>query len=167
MYAYANDVDHTKFDRFLYYRALAKYHDEQFALYLNVGRGFNDKKYHLYDITKQIRDTADRINGLERPKPNEGYALTNGISNKSIPLETDLSTVSTKKVENGKASRELDTDYLSAAERGDMETAQRMVEIMKPYENILPTDKEGKTLVKNGSYDISVEIQRFVLEHFN
>ena len=30
------------------------------------------------------RDTADRINGLERPKPNEGYALKNGISNKSI-----------------------------------------------------------------------------------
>ena len=29
-------------------------------------------------------DTADRINGLERPKPNEGYALKNGISNKSI-----------------------------------------------------------------------------------
>ena len=25
------------------------------------------------------KDTADRINGLERPKPNEGYALTNGI----------------------------------------------------------------------------------------
>ena len=31
-----------------------------------------------------IRDTADRINGLERPKPNEGYALTNAISNNSI-----------------------------------------------------------------------------------
>ena len=30
------------------------------------------------------KDTADRINGLERPKPNEGYALTNGISNNSI-----------------------------------------------------------------------------------
>ena len=30
------------------------------------------------------KDTADRINGLERPKPNEGYALTNDISDKSI-----------------------------------------------------------------------------------
>ena len=29
-------------------------------------------------------DTADRINGLERPKPNEGYALQNGISINSI-----------------------------------------------------------------------------------
>ena len=29
-------------------------------------------------------DTADRINGLERPKPNEGYAQRNGISISSI-----------------------------------------------------------------------------------
>lgn len=36
-------------------------------------------------ITNKIKDTADRINGLERPKPNEGYALKNGISSKSIP----------------------------------------------------------------------------------
>ena len=35
----------------------------------------NDGKYHIYDITNRIRDTAHRINGVERPKPNEGYAL--------------------------------------------------------------------------------------------
>ena len=29
-------------------------------------------------------DTANRINGFERPKPNEGYALENDISNDSI-----------------------------------------------------------------------------------
>ena len=42
--------------------------------------------YHKFSKKSTIikRDTADRINGLERPKPNEGYALTNGISNKSI-----------------------------------------------------------------------------------
>lgn len=33
----------------------------------------------------------------------------------------------------------------------------RMVDKMKPYANILPQDKVGKTLVKNGSYDVSVE----------
>lgn len=38
---------------------------------------------------KKTRDTADRINGLERPKPNEGYALTNGISDNSIPQESE------------------------------------------------------------------------------
>ena len=32
-----------------------------------------------------------------------------------------------------------------------------MVNEMKPYANILPQDKVGKTLVKNGSYDVSVE----------
>lgn len=26
------------------------------------------------------QDTANRINGLERPKPNEGYALKNDVS---------------------------------------------------------------------------------------
>lgn len=33
----------------------------------------------------------------------------------------------------------------------------RMVDKMIPYANILPQDKVGKTLVKNGSYDVSVE----------
>ena len=41
-----------------------------------------------------------------------------------------------------------------------------MVEIMKPYENILPTDKVGKTLVKNGSYDISVENTTICIKRF-
>ncbi len=44
--------------------------------------------FHLYDITQKIRDTADRMNGLERPKPNEGYALRNGISNKRVTSST-------------------------------------------------------------------------------
>ena len=30
------------------------------------------------------KDTADRMNGLERPKPNEGYALTNGVFTASV-----------------------------------------------------------------------------------
>ena len=37
----------------------------------------------LIDST-MVKDTADRINGLERPKPNEGYALKNGIFNNGI-----------------------------------------------------------------------------------
>ena len=49
------------------------------------GPGVND----YLNTTNKIRDTADRINGLERPKPNEGYALTNGISNNSIPQESE------------------------------------------------------------------------------
>lgn len=36
-------------------------------------------------MRKKEKDTADRTNGLERPKPNEGYALGNGVSNTKIP----------------------------------------------------------------------------------
>ena len=34
---------------------------------------------------QKIRDTANRINGFERPKPNEGYAQENDVSTHSIP----------------------------------------------------------------------------------
>lgn len=85
LYAYDNNAEHNKFDQFLYYQAMVRYADEEFPLYLNVGRGLNDKKYHIYDITKKIRDTANRTNGFLRPKPNEGYAIENDISNNSIP----------------------------------------------------------------------------------
>lgn len=46
----------------------------------------NDWLYHLYDITKKIRDTADRINGLERPV---GNALESNISINSIGNEIE------------------------------------------------------------------------------
>ena len=39
-----------------------------------------------------------------------------------------MSTQNSKNVPEGKASRELDTEYLSAVERGDMKAAQRMVD---------------------------------------
>ena len=80
LYAEDRNVQHNKFKYFCYYVANVKYGDETFPIYLNVGLGINDNAYHLYDITNRIRDTADRINGLERPKPKEGYALTNGVS---------------------------------------------------------------------------------------
>ena len=61
----------------------------------NVGRSKNDGVYHLYDITKKIRDTADRINGLERPKSNEGYAYISGVSNTNVAQNTtDVNTQS-------------------------------------------------------------------------
>lgn len=50
------------------------------------------------DLSKKIRDTADRMNGLERPKPNEGYALENDISNRSISdSEENVKTFDEKK----------------------------------------------------------------------
>lgn len=89
---YAQDLnaDHNKFDSFLYYQANVKFGNEIFPVYLNIGKAKNDGKYHIYDITNKIKDTADRINGLERPKPNEGYALKNGISNNSVHQNSEI-----------------------------------------------------------------------------
>ena len=49
------------------------------------------------DVVGYKENTADRINGLERPKPNEGYAIKNGVSNDSIinPQEVVKETHST------------------------------------------------------------------------
>ena len=84
LYAEYPNAEHNKFDYFYYYKIDVRYGSKIYPIYLNVGRGKTDAKYHLYDITKKIRDTAGRINGLERPKPNEGYALKNDVSNNRI-----------------------------------------------------------------------------------
>ena len=84
IYAQDTNAEHNKFNQFFYYVANVRIGVETFPVYLNVGKAKNDGTYHIYDITNKIKDTADRINGLERPKPNEGYALKNGISNNSI-----------------------------------------------------------------------------------
>ena len=55
--------------------------------YFFGGRAKNDGKFHIYDITNKIRDTADRMNGLERPV---GNALTNGIPANSIAHPNDI-----------------------------------------------------------------------------
>ena len=57
--------------------------------------------------------------------------------------------------------RKYVADGLSRISSEELEKAiadtAHMVNEMKPYANILPQDKVGKTLVKNGSYDVSVE----------
>jgi hypothetical protein len=68
-----------------------RYKTETKPLYVNVGQAFNDGKYHIYDITQKIKDTANRINGLERPKPNEGYAQKNDVSNEIISKNIEKS----------------------------------------------------------------------------
>ena len=109
LYAEDKNVKHDKFNYFCYYKATVRYGNETFSLYLNVGKGINDGKYHIYDITKKIRDTADRINGLERPKPNEGYALENDISNNSISQNTE--NVNTDSENN--SLRDSDIEFMS------------------------------------------------------
>ena len=45
------------------------------------------------------KDTADRMNGLERPKPNEGYALENDVSNNRVTEKPPV--VNTQSMQNG------------------------------------------------------------------
>ena len=127
-YAYAGNVEHPKFDYFYYYKANVRYGEDVFPIYLNVGRAINDGKWHIYDLTNKIRDTADRINGLERPKPNEGYALTNGISEDRIAQTKPKVNSKSKKSSDERLALPEDSKYLDAVNRGDMETAQRMVD---------------------------------------
>ena len=87
LYAEDNNVEHNKFNYFCYYRAFVRVGKDIVPVYLNVGKGINDGKYHVYDITNKIRDTAHRINGVERPKPNEGYALQTVSHDYTVPQD--------------------------------------------------------------------------------
>ena len=122
VYAEENDVDHNKFNHFLYYESIVKYDGEVFPLYLNVGKGINDGKYHLYDITKKIRDTANRINGLERPKPNEGYAQENDISTNNISQKTKIvNSKFSDRDPNAVSNRTLLANALESVAQNDIE----------------------------------------------
>ena len=69
----------------------------------------------------------------------------------SIEFADDIATKQRKFVADG-----LSRISSEELEQAIADTAH-MVNEMKPYANILPQDKVGKTLVKNGSYDVSVE----------
>ena len=82
MFAEEDSKKEGKFDYFWYYRTFVLYDNETIPVYVNVGKARNDSSYHIYDITQKIRDTAHRVYDVGRPV---GYAILNGISNKSIP----------------------------------------------------------------------------------
>ena len=69
----------------------------------------------------------------------------------SIEFAEDIAENQRAYVERGNAA--ISAEELNKA----IEDTAKMVETMKPYAKILPQDKVGKTLVKNGSYDMSVE----------
>lgn len=92
----------NKFSHFWYYEAHALYEGEPISLYVNVGQARNAPSYHIYDITKKIRDTAHRVNDVGRPV---GYALENGISDNSIPQNSEKSTENEKKVSDERSSK--------------------------------------------------------------
>ena len=63
-------------------------------VYFNIGRGKYDGKFHFYDLTNKIRDTARRINGVERPR---GFLSENGISDISIFKKNEIVNTSSEK----------------------------------------------------------------------
>lgn len=90
-----------------------------------------DSKYKSAEEAKQSGQVSDAKFSIE---------FADDIANKQRKFVADgLSRISSEELEQAIA----DTAH--------------MVDEMKPYANILPQDKVGKTLVKNGSYDISVE----------
>lgn len=60
------DADGKKFVCFYYYEANVKYKEMTYALYVNLGEA-KDGTYHIYDLTYKLRDSAHRLNDVERP----------------------------------------------------------------------------------------------------
>lgn len=114
IYAEDTNVNHNKFNYFVYYQAFVRYNEYTFPIYLNIGKGKNDGEYHLYDITHKIRDTAHRINGVERLRE---FRSANGISTNSIS-------------NNPENVKEIDKEYLELAKEPEKNRAQleKMVE---------------------------------------
>ena len=107
-------VTHNKFEKFRYYEIPVRYNDSIVFVTVNVGKGINDGKYHIYDLTEpKERNTPNRINGFVRPV---GNAVGKGVSNINIPNSSEAV--------NEKLSA-TDSAYLEAVERGDMETPPR------------------------------------------
>lgn len=126
IYAEDNKAEHLKFKRFIYYKTNVKFEREFFPIYFNIGLGKNDNKLHLYDITNRIRDTADRINGLERLRE---FRSVNGIPTKKISqlgknVNTDLDTQNQPRTETYSdreilemAANETSSDEYTAEEK--------------------------------------------------
>ena len=53
LYAEDTNVEHDKFNYFCYYKSLVRYKAQTMPIFINVGKGINDGKYHIYDITKK------------------------------------------------------------------------------------------------------------------
>ncbi len=148
-----------KFDYFYYYEAFVKCNGDTFPVYLNVGRAKNDGKYHIYDITQKLRDTAHRVNDVGRPV---GDALENGVSNNNIPDSSE----NVKENADDFADMQSVRDYIKAhPEYKDFNGTT--VEQFKEYKEFIDTIAEdsrnlnGEDLETGGFTDApDSEIQR-------
>ena len=99
---------------------MSKYGNETKPIYLNVGKGIVDGKYHFYDITPKKRGTAHRLNDVGRVyndlRPENSPSIDTTISQD----KTDVNAYNTQ-------NSEKDARYLTAVENGDTETAQAIL----------------------------------------
>ena len=140
------------------------YDGKTFPVYINVGRAINDGSYHIYDITEKVRDTASRINGLERPKPNEGYALKNDVSTNIIPDSTGKSnSISEKSAKDSGDVRKnfviedtVNEASLTVTQREDVKILRRVAEFVPGIDFVITNkgvDADGNyNALDNGVY---------------
>ena len=104
------------------------------------------------DGSTETRGSPDGKASLEFSSPEEAKE-SGKISDARFSIEFADDIANRQRAEVVKGLSRISSEEL---EKAISDTA-RMVDEMKPYANILPQDKVGKTLVKNGSYDVSVE----------
>ena len=136
LFAIDDSVEHGKFDLFKYYAAPVRYDGETSTIYLNVGHGKYDHVYHLYDITQKLRDTARRINGVERARSSRSE---NGTSISIMRSRTE----SVKGSEQTKASIS-DREYIAKRDQSSIMDKDFRMEQKKPG-SIVRTFKQNET----------------------
>lgn len=99
LYTDAPADGHNKFDHFWYYEAVVRYGNDEYSVFLNVGRSHNDRTYHLYDIMTENKRHRRLNEQPQRPKPNEGYAVRSGVSTTTV-AQND-SGVNTQSMQEG------------------------------------------------------------------
>lgn len=106
-------------------------------------------KRYLKQYKKMFAEFAERNVGNNAEEARRLGKI--GDARFSLQFADDIATDQRKFVIDGKAA--LTQEELELA----IEQTAEMVAIMSEHKDILPEDKTGKTLVKNGSYDYSVE----------
>ena len=106
-------------------------------------------KRYLKEYKKMFAEFSERNAGNNAEEARRLGKI--GDARFSLQFADDIATDQRKFVIDGKAA--LTQEELELA----IEQTAEMVAIMSEHKDILPEDKTGKTLVKNGSYDYSVE----------
>ena len=111
----------------------------------------------LFKRYKKLFDTFSEqnqgANAYAAPVADIEAARANGDTRFSLQFSNDIADNQRKFILDNAGKVALSMEELNAA----VEQTAAMVNIMSKYKDILPEDKVGKTLVKNGSYDVSVE----------